>query len=101
VSSFKYIVIIWCKQKLAIVTNYLVKTNTVKITIMHHSNGTWMLRQVYEYKPGFRVLLWMRVCQTLLLSGKSRILAYGSAVPLKSLACRSWAWNKWRRGNLF
>jgi hypothetical protein len=42
-----------------------------------------------DYKPGFSVLLWIRVCHTLLLSGKSRILAYGSAVPLKSLACRS------------
>lgn len=47
---------------------------------------------------GFKVLLWIFVCQKFVLSGSKRIFAYGSAVPLKSLGCKSFAcqntWNQ-------
>lgn len=40
---------------------------------------------------GFKVRLWIFVCQKFVLSGNNRIFAYGSAVPLKSLGCKSFA----------
>lgn len=45
-----------------------------------------------KYQPGLSVRLWIFVCQKLVLSGSSRILAYGSAVPFNCLGCKSFAY---------
>lgn len=50
---------------------------------------------------GFKVRLWIFVCQKFVLSGNNRIFAYGSAVPLKSLGCKSFACSSVEFVNLF